>query len=96
MTTEIVATPAVGAEIEVQDSPVKRKKGSRARAPKKLKSVVTKKSSAKSKTKSQKSKKKRSDLNLEDLSSHDIDILKTKLGLDNKENSQSFRNRPNL
>jgi hypothetical protein len=33
---------------------------------------------------------------LEDLSSHDIGILKTKLGLDNKENSQSFRNRPNL
>jgi hypothetical protein len=93
---EIVVTPAVGAEIEVQDSPVKRKKKSRARVPKKLKSVVTKKSTAKSKTKSQKSKKKKSDINLEDLSPHDIGILKTKLGLNNKENSQSFRNRPNL
>jgi hypothetical protein len=56
LTTEIVATPAVGAEIEVQDSPVKWKKKSRAHVPKKLKSVVTKKSTAKSK--SQKSKKK--------------------------------------
>lgn len=45
----LVVTLPVGAEIEVHDSSVKRKTNSRAGAPKKLKSVKSKKSTATSK-----------------------------------------------
>ena len=101
-------TPVVGAEVEVSTSKKQPKETGNASKGKRLKSVVHVLKNSKPKTtkkaKTTKGKKaKTTEICLENLSQHDITVLRNKLGLnssEDKENSQSFhdnlRGRPNL